>query len=407
MPNPAQGLYKQTTFGKQVALGTPLVGAGGQILRRKTSIFQAQRDTSNVDEIVSHRQDTGITYGQKKVMGKIDALLSAGTYSKLIAAALMKDFVAGATTGAIITVTSAIGPITFTRSGGSYITDGFRIGDVVRWTGWATTGTANNSRNFWITNLSATVMGGVFLDGTAGGAKAAGDSVTATVVGKKSLVPITGHTNDFFTFEEWYSDKSRSELFPDCKINKLDFGIPASGPATLAVDVVGVGTRTLASAQSFTAPAVETLFGVDQAINGLVYVNGVVVNHITSLSLSIDRGLTPLGASIGSAVSPDFNHGVVKVSGSFTAMFDDAVVQALYDSTTKTSIQVVTAVDNTATSDFHAFSIGRIAFTNDAPDDGLKGIMRTYPFIAEINSAGGAGLPNDQTIISIQDSQAV
>lgn len=407
MPNPAQGLYKQTTFGKQVALGTTLVGAGGQILRRKTSVFQAQRDTSNVDEIVSHRQDTGIVYGQKKSMGKIDALLSAGTYSKFIAAVLMKDFVAGVSTGAQVNITAAIGPITFTRGAGSYLTDGFKIGDVVRWTGWSTTGTANNTRNFWITSLTATVMTGIFLDGTAGGAKASGDSVTATVVGKKTLTPLTGHTNDFFTFEEWYSDKSKSEVFPDCKINKLDFGIPASGPCTLGIDVVGVGTRVLAGAQSFTSPTVETQFGVDQAIQGQVYVNGTVVNHITSLTLSLDRGLTPLGPSIGSAVSPDFNHGVIKVSGSFTAMFDDAVVQALYDATSKVGLQCVAAVDNTATSDFHAFSIGRLAFTNDAPDDGLKGIMRTYPFVAEINVNGGATLANDNTIISIQDSQAV
>lgn len=407
MPNPAQGLYKQTTFGKQVALGTPLVGAGGQILRRKTSVFQAMRDTSNIDEIVSHRQDTGVVYGQKKVAGKISALLSAGTYSKFIAAVCMKDFVAGATTGALTNVTAAIGPITFTRAAGSYLTDGFKVGDVVRWAGWATTGTANNTRNFWITSLTATVMGGIFLDGSAGGAKAPGDSVTATVFGKKTFVPLTGHTNDFFTFEEWYSDKSRSELFPDCKVNKLDFGIPAQGPCTIDIDVVGVGTRTLAGAQSFTTPTAETLFGVDQAIQGAIYVNGTVVNHVTSVQLSLDRALTPLGASIGSAVSPDFNHGVVKVSGQFSAMFDDTVVQAIYDSTSKVGINVVAAVDNTATSDFHAFSLGRIAFTNDAPDDGLKGIVRTYPFTAEININGGAGTNADQTIISVQDSQAV
>ncbi len=406
MPSPAQGLFKQTTFGKQVALGTTLVGAGGQILRRKTAVFQAVRDTTNVDEIVSHRQDTGIVYGEKKTSGKIDALLSAGTYSKFIAACVMKDFVAGSTTGAQVNITAAIGPITFTRAAGSYLTDGFKIGDVVRWTGWATTGTANNSRNFWITNLTATVMGGIFLDGTAGGAKTSGDSVTATVVGKKTNTPLTGHTNDYFTFEEWYSDKTRSEVYPDCKINKLDFGIPAQGPCTLAIDVQGLGGRILAGAQSFTTPTTETLFGVCQAIQGAIYVNNTVVNHVTSLTLSLDRGLTALGASIGNPISPDFNQGVIKVSGSFTAMFDDTVIQALYDATSKIALNVVAAVDNTATSDFLAFAITRIAITNDSPDDGLKGIMRTYPFTAEIDVNGGAALANNQTIISIQDSQA-
>ena len=94
MVSPAQGLYKQTCVGKQTALGTPKVGAGGQILRRKTSVFTATKDSSSNDEIVSHRQDTGITYGMKKTAGKIDGNLSPGTYSVLMAGALMADFAA-------------------------------------------------------------------------------------------------------------------------------------------------------------------------------------------------------------------------------------------------------------------------------------------------------------------------
>jgi hypothetical protein len=39
----AQGIKKQTTYGTQTALGTPKVGAGGQILRRKTAVFTATR----------------------------------------------------------------------------------------------------------------------------------------------------------------------------------------------------------------------------------------------------------------------------------------------------------------------------------------------------------------------------
>jgi hypothetical protein len=39
-------------------------------------------------------------------------------------------------------------------------------------------------------------------------------------------------------------------------------------------------------------------------------------------------------------------------------------------------------------------------------DDGEKQIVGTYNFTAAINGAGGAALANNQTIISIQDSQA-
>lgn len=406
--SPAQGLYKQTTYGKQVALGTPKTGAGGQILRRKTSIFSATRNTSTNDEIVSHRQDTGITYGQKNVTGKIDGNLSSDTYADFVAAALMADFAAvsgynsGTDTEAAVTTGNAG---TFTDASGGYLTAGLKVGMVGRWTGWSS---ANNARNFWITALTATVMTGVMLDGSPVVADAGGvsDDVTFTPVGKFSKVPLTGHTNDFFTFEEWYSDKSRSEVFPDCKINQVNLAIPAEGPATIGLDILGVGTRTLASSQSFTSPAAETTTDVVQALHGAIYVNGAAVEHVTTMSLMIDRGLSAVGASIGSSVSPDMNVGRVKVSGSFVGMFDDAVISTLYDNETPVSLAVVALVDGTATSHFVGFTLGKIKITGDAPDDGEKAIMRTYPFTAEINGAGGAALSWDKTICTVQDSAA-
>lgn len=407
MPSPAQGLKKQTVFKKQVALGTPASGAGGQILRRRTAVFTATRETTANDEIVSHRQDTGVTYGEKRTGGRIDGLLSAGTYSQQIASVLMKDFAATVAYAAGVDVTPAAGPPgTFTDASAGYLTAGLKVGDVGRWTGWTTTATGNNDRNFWITGLTAGVMTGVFLDGTAVTAKAAGDSVTFTVVGKKSLVPVSGHTSDFFTYEEWYSDKSKSELFPDCKHNRIDFGIPAAGPATVSIDVVGLGTRTNGVAQVLTTPSVETTTPVCQALQGGIYINGTIVQHVTSLSLTVDRGIAPVGASIGSAVSPDYNEGVVKVSGTFTGMFHDTVIRDLFDATSNISLACVAAADNTATSEFVGFTLGRVKITSDQPDDGLKAIMRTYAFTAEYNGAGGAALAWDQTILTVQDSAA-
>lgn len=407
MPTPAQGLFKTTSFGKQTALGTPKVGAGGQVLRRKTSIFTATRDTSSNDEIVSHRQDTGITYGLKKSNGKINGNLSPGTYSVLVAGALMKDFVATTPMTVGTDCVAAANAPQFVDGSSAFLSSGLKVGDVVRFTGFTTTAVGNNSKNFWITALTANNMTGIFLDGSAVIAKTETGSVTCTVVGKKSLVPLTGHTNDFFTFEDWYSDKSRSEVFPDCKVNQLSFGIPAAGPATLDLDIVGVGTRTLAGAQSFTTPAAETTTDVVQAVNGAVYVNSALAAHITTLSLTVDRGITPVGASIGSAVSPDLNQGRVKVSGSFTAMFDDNTLQALYDAGTAVSLSVVACSDTSATSDFVGFTMGKIKLTGDAPDDGEKAVLRTYPFTAEINGAGGTALAFDKTILTVQDSQAV
>jgi len=67
---------------------------------------------------------------------------------------------------------------------------------------------------------------------------------------------------------------------------------------------------------------------------------------------------------------------------------------------------VVLTGDNTATSDFVSFTLPRVKLTGDAPDDGEKAIIRSYPFTAEYYAAGGSGVAYDQTILSVQDSAA-
>jgi hypothetical protein len=346
-----------------------------------------------------------VTYGLKKVAGKIEALLSSGTYKDLFAAGLRKAFAVTSAMAAGVDVTATVGAPQFVDASAGYLTAGLKVGDVGRWTGFTTSGVGNNARNFLITALTAGNMTGVFLDGLPAAAKAAGDNVTFTLVGKKTLVPLTGHTDVFFTFEEWYSDLSRSERFDDCKVNQIAFNLPATGNATCSFDIIGL-SRTLAGAQSFSTPAAETTTGVMSALNGAVYVNAAKVGNITGAQITLDCGIKPVSAVLGSNVSPDMDRGRVRVSGTFTGLFDSNTIQALYDAETPTSLIIVVSTDPSATADFVTFTMGRIKLTGDAPDDGEKSILRTYPFTAELNSTGGPALAWDQTILTIQDSQA-
>jgi hypothetical protein len=406
-----QGINKQTVIKKQVSLGTPASGAGGQILRREQSVFTLAKGTYKSDEIVSHKQGTGVRHGVHATTGKIDGLISAGTYKLLWATACRADFVAGSTSGPLVNVTAAFtagSQGTFTRAAGSWITDGFRIGDVVRWGGWAG-GSAvnNNTHNMLIIALTATVMTVTTLDGAANPvvSDAAGDSVTATVVGKKTKVPLTAHTDDIFTFEEWYPDVSQSELFTDVRLNQASVDIPGNGNCKASFDLPGL-KRTLGVAQVLTTPTSETLTSILAAATGVLIVNGAQQLVVTGLKLQIDRGYNVDGPVVGSLYNPDAALGDLQVSGSFSAYFQDQSFTLLYQAETVMNLVMVACGDTTASADFVAFNLGRLKLTGDAPDDGKKGIVRTLPFTAEINSAGGAGLANDQTILSIQDSQA-
>jgi hypothetical protein len=405
----AQGLRKQTIVKKQSGLGVPAIGAGGQVLRRETSNFTKTKATYESEEIATHQQSTGARHGLQATTGKVNGLLSPATYQLFMASALRKDFAAGASTGALTNVTAAVvtgASGTFTRAAGSFLTDGFKVGDVVRWSGWTTTGVPNNAHNFLITILTATVMTGVMIDGVAVGAKASGDSVTGAVVGKKTLAPLTGHTNDYFTFEEWYADVEESELYPDMKLNQVSLDLPASGNCKVSFDFIGL-RRTLDSAQQLTTPASETLTDVLAAVSGEVIVDGIPLGTLTGLQLTVAEGVTASGPVIGSDFSPDLSAGRIKVSGSFSAYFEDRVLMDIFDDETAIAILIVVAASNDPAADFIAFTLGRVKLSGDAPDDGEKGIVRAYPFTAEINRNGGAALAYDQTIMSIQDSAVV
>jgi hypothetical protein len=401
----AQGINKQTVFKKQTALGSPASGGSGQIIRRTSSVFQAPRDTYETNEIVSHQQSTGVGYGLKKPAGKIDGVLSAGTYAAFFQSLLRADFAATSAYNAGTDVTAAAAGPQFVDASGGFLTAGLKVGDVVRWTGFAGDGASNNSKNFLITALTATDMTGVMLNGDAVVADAAADDTTVTVVGKKSKVPLTSHTNDYYTFEEWYSDLTRSETFTDAKIAMADIGLPSTGNSTVSFDILALN-RVLGASQVLTSPTAETTTEVLTALSGVVYANGTVVSNCTGASLSITGNMQHGDATIGTNSALDVDRGRVSVSGQFTAMFDSVTLQALYDAETTLSLVLVLADSEEDDADFVTFTMGKIKLTGDAPDDGEKQIVRTYPFTAEICGEGGAALAWDQTIITIQDSDA-
>jgi hypothetical protein len=402
----AQGINKITVIKAQTGLGVPAAGAGGQVLRRKTSIGKKARATYVNDEIVQHQQSTGVNLGTASTSWDFDGLLSPGSYATTLASLLRKVFTAtAAITGLSLTIAGA-GPHTVTRSAGSYLTDGVKIGDVARITAGTYANPVNRDNNIVVTGLTATVLTGITLNNSVLIAEGPIATSTLTVIGKKSLAPLTGHTDTIFTVEEWYGDITKSELFPDLRIGQVDLGLPASGNATIKLASMGLGVRTRGTAQVLTTPTAATTTPVLTAVRGVVLANGVSQLGVTSISVSIKANLNAIGPVLGSNFNPDMSRGRIEVSGSLTALFDSTTLGVLYDNETVTSLIAVMAADTTNNADFVSINLSALKLTGDDPDDGEKAVMRTYPFTAQINAAGGAALANDQTIISIQDSAA-
>jgi len=400
----SQGVNKRLSFKKQTALGTPAVGSGAQYLRRESAALNFSKDSFEANEITSHQQDTGKTYGVGSGKGSLKGVLSAGTYPLAIASIMRKDMTAtAAATGLSVTIAGA-GPYTLTRSAGDFLAGGFKIGDVVRITAGTYTGTARDI-NLICTGVTATVLTVVVANGATLTAQGPIATSTIAVIGKKSIVPTSGHTNDYYSLEEWYSDISKSRLYTDAQFSSADISIPASGNTSIGLDLVALG-RTKGTAQAQTSPTVETTSTILSSSNGYIMLAGTKLVVATSISIKID-GQVALGeAVVGSRNIADVYRGDVMVTGSISLVHDSETVSDYFVNETALSVVAVVFADNTATSEFVSFVLPRVKLFGDDIDDGKKQLVSTYPYTAEFNGTGGAALASDQTIFSMQDSNA-
>ena len=407
----ATGVNVVASIKKQGAKGTPAVGSGGQQVRRTTFPLDYKKLTYQSAEIVTTMQVSDYRHGVQYAEGKYTDELSPGSHKLWMPSLLRRDYTVGATTGALITVAAAAGPPgTFTRSAGSFLTDGFKIGDVVSWTGWVVA-TANNARNYRITALTATVMTvGTAATGAAGGAeavvvRAAGDSVTCSVRGKKTFIPTTSQTADWWTVEKWFSDIAQSELFTDCKVVDGAANLPATGLATIDFGIKGLGL-TRATAQALTTPTAISTTKATAAVNGTLRAGGVDLAIVTSMSLNINTSAAFAPPTVGSNLYPDILYGRTVVTGQFTAMFADNVLRDIFVDETESTLNVTLTTDNTITADVVSITMSRIKFAGAAKSDVELAVIQTFPFVALLDNNGGAGLATENTTISWQDTAA-
>ncbi len=403
----AQGISRTFSYKKQSALGTPAVGASGQYMRRVSFNLNVTKDVYENNEIVAHQQGTGFTYGIAKSAGTLSGLLSGTTWMPFLGSVLRKDPAATSAISSLsLTIAASGSNYTITRGTGDFLTGGIKIGDVIQLSG-ASLAAGNVAKNIVVVGVTATVITGNVLksDGTLT-AEGPIASCTVTVMGKKSWVPTSAHTNDYYTFEDFDTDLTLSRLYPDCQISQADIKMPATGNVTADFNVVGLGVCTKAGSQAQTSPTAAPSTDVFGAVAGAVYVAGVRYGTVTSMGITINGNVGPGEAVIGSNFIPDNQRGRIVVTGSFTAVFDAETFATPFDNETATSLIMVLADARTDAANTMAFVMSNVKLSSTDRDDGEKQLVGTYNFTAAYNGAGGAALANHPTIISIQDSQA-
>lgn len=403
----AIGVNSTCRFKRQTVKGT-LAGASlGQILRRESAVFELKKETYTTEsEITSTQQLLSSRHGARSVDGKITGILSPGTYSDMMAAALRQDFAAiTPVSGVAITISGAGPTYTVARATGSWLTDGIKIGQVVRLSG-GTLNAANSAKNLLVTAIaSATSMTVMVVNRSSLVAEGPISACTVTATGEVSFTPITGHTNVYYTVEIYDPDVPSSERNQDCKVSALNLSLPGSGVAKIDISMLGLD-QTSDTAAYFSAPTAETTTGALVASSGLLIAASGAVATVTDLSINIDTKEQLADPVVGSPIRPDIFRGKVMVQGSFTGYFDSNTMADNFRNETSISIISVMATDNSPTAKFMSLVLAAVDVNSVTPTDGETGKKRTYSFICEFNSAGGAGTATEKTTLYVQDSDA-
>ena len=398
----ASGINKVVSYKKETSFGTlPSPTTGGQTLRRVSSTFNLTKETYQPEEIRTDYQLVDMRHGVRAVEGSISGELSAGTYADFLASALARNWTA-ATPSALgsTTIASVGGTYTITRTTGSWLTDTVRVGNVIRLTGFAT---ANNNVNLLVIALTATVATVVALNGIKLTNETVASGGTYKVQGKTTYAPTTGHTDDSYTFEEWYADIGQSEVTVGNKVNTVGIALPATGLTTVDLSFMGQDLKQRGVSQFFTSPSAQNSNGIFAAVNGALIVNGAPVALVTGANFNINRNMTS-EAVVGSNIKPEIYEGRIIVDGDFTTLYQDGTFAGYFDNETEISLVVALTANSLPNSEFMSFTIPRLKLSTDTKDDGEKGIVSSNSFQA-LKGNGANGF--EATTLMIQDSTLV
>jgi len=215
---------------------------------------------------------------------------------------------------------------------GSFITQGFKKGDLVKITAVAT----NLNKIGMVQTVAANVL---TFYGTPFSVEGADNDAALTIM--KKLKTATTPTRRSFTIDQYKQDIDLSETFVGCRAIGLKLSFKPNAHATATWSFLGMDRTAQAVGTSpwFTLPPVATTGLALIADDSTICKNGAVVATFTGFDL--DFTIAAKGEPvIGSLISPDIFDNDVTVSGQITGLRSDFANLTLYDADTEFEVGI-------------------------------------------------------------------
>lgn len=398
----ANNLFRQIAIGKQSALGALADTGDGRLYNfRPDTSGGLAKESFESDSIRRDQQFANPRHGLRSGAFTLSQELQVGGHNELLEAALAAAFdTTPATTGGSTDMALDAAARTITRTSGSFISDGFKVGDIVRASGYSNT--VNNGVNLRLTSVTALVLtyaNDSWLPTMV--TDPAGDTVTIAVPGGVLQVPSTGHTKDYLTIDDFHDDINQQTTIQDAVVSSVSIDIAPGAHATISFEFLGTDADVSGTAQYFSSPAAAPTGALLAGPEGLIRYAGADSVVMQQLQLTIDRS-AEVKAVIGANVSPDVFTAGARITGSLSSLFDGGSVLANFDAETEASLYVYLFADSTAGSEFVIIKLPNVKINGaDKSPDGqaiqLSGDLSAGKYV-------GASTVIEGTSIVIVDS---
>ncbi|MRW82884.1 hypothetical protein GJ698_02115 [Pseudoduganella sp. FT26W] len=375
---------------KEATFGTLPGATGAREFRRISDGIALKKNKIQSNAIQSNAQRPMARHGGRTVDGSVNFEFALGSIEDLLASIVRRDWTAVAPLSGL-TVTASASTPNFVRSAGSWLTDGLAVGMLVKFSGFTSGAAANNGKLYTVIGLTATDLNVAEVVAPAASAAAIG----LTVPGKITYIPETGHTNDSYMIEKWYSAVSESLRFTGQRIASVKFGLNADDKVTAEVAFMGQDRKKDVTAY-YTNPAAPG--GGDMLVtpSGLAVINGVASKVCTNFSLDIN-GNASVGKVVGANVTPDVFMDMIDTSGQISVYYENGTMDDYFDQ--EQQISLISRLDDGIGGAFVMAMPAVKVF--GGTESGDKEIIRQYDFTAGPNAAGtGAG----KSTILLQDT---
>lgn len=376
----ANGSRHSMAYIAEATYGVTPASPAFKTLRHTATSLALSKETLESEELRADRQTADMRHGAYQVGGDLSFELSYGAYDDFLQAVMGGTW---ATAHDSLSQSLSATATTFVRATGSFLTDGFVVGDIIAATGFTTPG---NLGRFQVTAVTATVLTVTALQGQVMAVESA--SAGRRLVSSAGLR--TGTIRRSFTVERNFGDMAGIDkpyhAFNGVELNTMELQIAANAMTKGSFGFVGQNmvTRATAAAGSSYVPSASN--APLDSFTGTLTEGGVAIAVITEMQLNLENGLEPRFV-VGSKASLQPSIGRSKVAGSITAYFENSVLLDKFINETESSLEF-TLPD--ALGNSYKIFLPRIKYTGGQPDVSGEGpITLSMPFRALLHTASG------------------